>query len=152
MNLFEQYADSTIVENLELREKTVVYDNKRPIKIELDLSKNVLISLVKANNMEHYIDCSANIYYTGKRFPSTIALNKLYYFVPYIKKKGIRDLYLIKIVRLGCFKEGQADEDKNDIRLVFEIEYIKQIFDDYKHLDLKIWRTFTDTTLGQILQ
>lgn len=152
LNLFEQYADSNIVENFELREKTVAYDNKRPIKIELDLSKNVLISLVKANNMEHYMDCSANIYYTGKRFPSTIALNKLYYFVPYIKKKGIRDLYLIKIVRLGCFREGQADEDKNDIRLVFEIEYIKQIFDDYKHLDLKIWRTFTDTTLGQILQ
>ena len=31
----------------------------------------------------------------GKRFPSTVALNKLYYFMPYIKRKGIRDLYLI---------------------------------------------------------
>ena len=28
-------------------------------------------------------------------------LNKLYYFMPYIKGKGVRDLYLIKIARIG---------------------------------------------------
>jgi len=35
--------------------------------------------------------------------------------------------------------------------LVFEIEFVKQLFDDYKPIELKIWRTFTDTTLKEII-
>ena len=46
----------------------------------LELDKRVLISLVKPDNVEHYIDHSAKVYYTGKKFPTTVALNKLYYF------------------------------------------------------------------------
>ena len=71
--------------------------------------------------------------------------------MPYLSGKGIRDLYYIKIVRLGYRKEGQANEDKNDLRLVFEIERVSQLFDDYKMVKLEIWRTFTDTTLDKIL-
>ncbi len=118
---------------------------------EADIDKNVLVSLVKEDNMEQYLDQSAKIYYTGKKFPSTVALNKLYYFMPYVKRKGIRDLYLIKIARVGTRKEGQPDSDPNDFRLVFEIQFIKQLFDDYKPIDLEIWRTFTDTNLKTIL-
>lgn len=44
------------------------------------------------------------------------------------------------------------DEDKNDIRLVFEIEFIKQIFDEYKPIELRIWHTFTDTKLIDIIK
>lgn len=123
---------------------------KRMPESIVDDSRNVLISLVKADNIEHYIDQSAKIYYTGKRFPASVALNKLYYFMPYIKNKGVRDLYLIKIARIGTRKEGQPDNDPNDIRLVFEIEFVKQLFDDYKAVELKIWHTFTDTTLGEL--
>ena len=36
---------------------------------------------------------------------------------------------------------------KNDLRLVFEIERVGQLFDDYKKVQLEIWRTFTDITL-----
>lgn len=114
---------------------------------DIHLTKNVLISLVKADN----IDQSARIYYTGKKFPSTVALNKLYYFMPYIKRKGIRDLYLIKIARVGTRKEGQSDNDSNDFRLVFEIEFVKRLFKEYKAVELKIWRTFTDTTMEDLL-
>ena len=143
LNLFDtlQLYPDKIIEN------TLIESNELPI----DLSKNVLISLVKADNMEQYLDKSAKVYYTGKRFPSTVALNKLYYFMPYIKKRGIRDLYLIKIARVGTRKEGQPYEDKSDLRLVFEIEYIGELFKDYKPIDLKIWHTFTDTTLSQII-
>jgi len=118
---------------------------------DVDESKNVLISLVKPDNVERFLDQSAKIYYTGKRFPSTVALNKLYYFMPYIKRKGIRDLYLIKIARVGTRKEGQPDNDPNDFRLVFEIEFVKKLFKDYKPVELEIWRTFTDTNLRAIL-
>ncbi|MBQ0006255.1 MAG: site-specific DNA-methyltransferase, partial [Alistipes sp.] len=93
----------------------------------------------------------AKIYYTGKKFPTTVALNKLYYFMPYLSGKGIRDLYYIKIARLGYRKEGQVGEDKNDLRLVLEIERVGQLFDDYKKVTLEIWRTFTDTTISKVI-
>ena len=118
--------------------------------LKYDRSKNVLISYVKSDNIEHYLDRSAKIYYTGKRFPATVALNKLFYFIPYFKGKGIRDLYLIKTARVGTRKEGQPDNDPNDFRLVFEIEYIDQIFDEYKPIALEIWRSFTDTNMTDL--
>ena len=126
-------------------------ENPRDQEPSMDMDKNVLISLVKNDNVERYLDQSAKIYYTGKKFPSSVALNKLYYFMPYIKRKGIRDLYLIKIARVGTRKEGQPDNDPNDFRLVFEIEFVKKLFDDYKPVELEIWHTFTDTKLKVIL-
>jgi len=35
---------------------------------------------------------------------------------------------------------------------VFEIEFVRQLFPDYKPIDLNIWHTFTDTKLEKILQ
>ncbi len=107
--------------------------------------------MVKKDNIESYIDQTAKIYYTGKKFPSSVALNKLYYFMPYFKGKGIKDLYLIKVARIGTRKEGQQDEDKNDLRLVFEIKFVKQLFNDFMPVNLDIWRTFSDTTMENIL-
>ena len=71
--------------------------------------------------------------------------------MPYIKRKGIRDLYLIKIARVGTRKEGQPDNDPNDLRLVFEIKFVKQLFEDYHPIELKIKRTYTDTTVNELL-
>lgn len=139
-----QYPES-IVENV------VPELDSQTDEVELDENKNVLISIVKNDNVKRYLDQTAEIYYTGKRFPSTVALNKLYYFMPYVKNKGIRDLYLIKIARVGTRKEGQPDNDPNDFRLVFEIEFQKQLFSDYKPVELKIWHTFTDTNLKEVL-
>ena len=133
---------------------TNIVENKlfSTLNLDIDKSKNVLISLVKTDNIEQYLDRSAKVYYTGKKFPSTVALNKLYYFMPYMKNKGIRDLYFIKIARVGTRKEGQPDEDKNDFRLVFEIEFVEQMFDDYMPVHLNIWHAFTDTTLCELLK
>ena len=35
-------------------------------------------------------------------------------------------------------------------RLVFEIEYVDQLFDEYRPIELKIWRTFTDTSIEEL--
>jgi len=118
----------------------------------LELEKHVLISLVKPDNIEYYENQSAKIYYTGKKFPTTVALNKLYYFMPYIKGRGVRDLYLIKIVRVGTKKEVHPECEDNDFRLVFEIQYIMQLFESYRPIHLNIWRTFTDTTIEALLK
>ena len=139
--------------------KEIVRNQSQEIDLDsLDLSKNVLICNVKKDNVEHFLDGTAKIYYTGKRFPSTVALNKLYYFIPYIGKQcdldyyGIRDLYLIKIARVGSRREGELDNDPNDLRLVFELQFVKHLFADYKKQRLQIWETYTDTTLEQLVE
>lgn len=152
LELFDQYNLEPIVQNFMVRDEYVIYGNSsEKQQLPIDFGKNLLICNVKKDNWEQYHDRSAKIYYTGKKFPTTVALNKLYYFMPYISGKGVRDLYYIKTARLGYRKEGQEHEDKNDLRLVFEIEYIGQLFDDYKKVRLEIWRTFTDTTIDSIL-
>lgn len=164
LKLLEQYPDK-IIENKPIyasaacrivMPKADVITPEKSVSVTEDLegidpTKNLLVSLVKADNMEQYLDQTAKIYYTGKKFPSTVALNKLYYFMPYIAKQGVKDLYYIKIARVGTRKEGQPDNDPNDFRLVFEIEFVKELFPNYKKVHLDIWQTFKDTTLADML-
>lgn len=130
-----------------------IVENKERINVNgLDTKKNLLVSLVKNDTIKLLLDGSINIYYTGKKFPSSVELNHLYYFMPYRKSKGIRDLYYIKVARVGSKHEVHPDADPNDLRLVFEIEFVKQLFPDYKPFRLAIWETFTDTTLEKIIE
>ena len=72
--------------------------------------------------------------------------------MPYVKGKGVKDIYLIKIARVGSKHEVHPDADENDFRLVFDIEKVGQLFEKYKMVPLQIWRTFTDTTIKELLQ
>lgn len=141
-DIAKQYP-SNIVENKSITQHL--------IDESIDPSKNVLISLVKHDNTAIFLNHSVKIYYTGSKFPSTVALNKLYYFMPYVKGKGIKDLYLIKIARVGTKQEVYPECKDNDFRLVFELEYIKPLFSTYIPIHLDIWYTFTDTKLSNIL-
>lgn len=154
LSLFEEYGEHPITENFIVHDNndTSSYDKMMSKRNIIKEDKNVLISLVKKDNEKAFLDKSAKVYYTGKKFPTTVALNKLFYFMPYIKGKGVKDLWLIKVARLGFRKEGTPLEDKNDLRLVFEIEYVSPIFDDYQSVELKIWRTFTDSTIYELLK
>lgn len=132
----------------------IIQNSSQEIDLDnLDVSRNVLICNVKKDNTRHFLDGTAKIYYTGKEFPSTIALNKLYYFIPYFGTKcglgftGFRDLYLIKIARVGTRKEGEPDNNPKDLRLVFELQFVKRLSEQYQSHRLNIWNTFTDTTL-----
>ena len=153
-SLFEKYGDEPITDNSMVHDDInwEKYGGKPQQAAMVDETKNVVISLVKKDNEKIFLDGSATIYYTGKKFPTSVALNKLFYFMPYIKGKGVRDLFLIRIARLGYRKEGTPEEDKNDLRLVFEVQFVNQLFDDYKPVELKIWRTFTDTTIGKLIK
>ena len=121
--------------------------------VALDQTKRLLIGLVKEDNNEYFLDnAPTKIYYTGKtrNFPSTIALNKLYYFMPYIKGKGVRDLYVIRIARIGNKAEIHPQSKDKEPRLVFELELLKQ-FPDYINIQPNILYTYRDTTLGYIV-
>ena len=128
--------------------------NKPKKTYQLDVTKRLLIGFVKEDNEKYFLsEESSKLYYTGNvsRFPSTIALNKLYYFMPYIKGKGVRDLYLIKIVRVGSKTEVHPEvEDSKAPRLVFELEYLESL-PEYKMVTLNFQRAFTDTFLGKVL-
>lgn len=134
-------------------EELVVNKPKKTYK--LDSTKRLLIGLVKKDNEDYFLSQEpSKLYYTGNvgTFPSTIALNKLYYFMPHIKGKGVRDLYLIKIVRIGSKTEIHPEvEDTKAPRLVFELEYLESL-PEYKMINLNFQRAFTDTFLGRVIK
>lgn len=145
-DLLAEYPDG-IISSLVKESQTIGYGKLS----QVDMSKNVLVCFVKKDNISQYLDKSATVYYTGKKFPSTVELDKLCYFIPHLSGQGIRDLYRIKVARVGTRKEGQAGNNPNDYRLVFEIEYIKQLFPEYKQSILEIWHTYTDTILEKLI-
>lgn len=122
--------------------------------LKLDKSKNLLIGFVKSDNQDYFLNITpTKIYYTGKTksFPSTVALNKLFYFMPYIKGKGVRDLYLIRIARIGNKAEVVKNSKDIEPRLVFELEFLQQL-PEYVPIRLNIFNTYTDTVLGRIFK
>lgn len=123
-------------------------------QFKLEKAKNLLIGFVKSDNTEYFLDGSqTKTYYTGKTksFPSTIALNKLYYFMPYIKGRGVRDLYLIRVARIGSKAEVHKDCDDKDPRLVFDLEFLQSL-PEYVSVRLNMFNTYCDTTLGRIME
>ena len=123
-------------------------------QFKLEMTKSLLIGFVKPDNTEYFLDGSqTKIYYTGKTksFPSTVAINKLYYFMPYIKGKGVRDLYLIRIARIGSKAEVHKDSDDKDPRLVFDLEFLQSL-PEYVSVKLNMFNTYCDTTLGRIME
>lgn len=70
-----------------------------------------------------------------------------------IKRKllsmGVRDLYLVKIARIGNKAEIPPECEDEEPRLVFELEYLDSL-KDYKMITLNYLRTYTDTVLGRV--
>lgn len=121
---------------------------------KLEMNKHLLIGYVKPDNIDYFLEKElSKIYYTGKTksFPSTIALNSLYYFMPYIKGKGVRDLYLIRVARIGNKAEIHPESADKESRLVFDLEYLQSL-SDYKPVKLNIFNTYRDTLLGSIMK
>lgn len=127
--------------------------NKPKKNYTLDMTKNLLIGFVKEDNKNYFLDGGqTKIYYTGKTksFPSTIALNKLFYFMPYIKGKGVKDLYLIRIARIGNKAEIHPETEDREPRLVFELEYLESL-PNYVVIKPNIFNTYRDTVLGKVM-
>lgn len=138
--------------NLFDNESEPLIHNTRKKVYTLDYTKHVLIGFVKPDNQDYFLDGGlTKIYYTGKTksFPSTVALNKLYYFMPYIKGKGVKDLYLVRIVRIGNKAEIHPEIKDKDPRLVFELEYLESL-SEYTPIKLNLFHTYCDTLLGRI--
>ena len=124
----------------------------------VEIGNRVLIGLVKEDNrlFQAFMDGTATLYYSGKQFPTTIALQDLHFFMPYIKGKGIRDVYEIVKVRTITGKEAkQTDEDDADskaLRLAFELRYVHKQYAEFQPIDTKkmIGYTFVNTTFDKL--
>lgn len=128
--------------------------NKPKKNYSLDKNKPLLIGFVREDNTDYFLDGGqTKIYYTGKTksFPSTVALNKLFYFMPYIKGRGVKDLYLIRIARIGSKAEIHPESEDKDPRLVFELEYLESL-PHYVMLKPNIFHTYRNTVLGRVFE
>lgn len=111
---------------------------------EIEVHDRVLVGLVKTTGgklgyMESFENGTATLYYTGSKFPTSIPLDNLHLFVPYIKEKGVRDVYEITRIRTITSSEAKSDSEAgDDLRLAFELGRCKKLFDDYRSHKLNI--------------
>lgn len=126
----------------------------------MEVGNRVLIGLVGDNNRgraakDKFLDGTATLYYTGSKFPTTIALQNLHFFMPYIKGQGVRDVYEITRVRTISAKEAKqqdGEEGENDIRLAFELRFVRRQYPCYQPVDTSKMAnyTFIDTTFDKL--
>lgn len=125
----------------------------------VEVGNRVLIGLVKKNPQTIYYQSfekgEATLYYTGKKFPTTIALHDLHFFIPYIKGTGIRDVYEVVKVRTITSREAKQDDNEgDDLRLAFGLKFSHRLFQDYRMLKKNrlIFDSFIDTTFEKIAE
>ena len=125
----------------------------------LKVPNRVLVGLVGNSTRPGYTqsfhDGNAILYYTGPKFPTTISLHDLNYFIPYIKGEGVRDIYEIVRVRTITSKEAkqvEGDEVTDDMRLAFELRFSRKLFANYQPIDTHklINYTFIDTSFDKM--
>ncbi len=120
----------------------------------------VLIGVVspstRKNYNENFEKGEADIYYTGPKFPSTIALHDLHFFIPYFKGEGIRDVY--EITKIRTIKGSEAKEftpdetHSDDIRLAFHLRFHHKVSEQIIKIDTSgmIDYSFIDTNFENL--
>lgn len=112
----------------------------------VEVHDRVLVGLVKDKAA-----FDGSLYYTRSKFPTTISLNNLHYFMPYEKGVGVQEIYEIKRIRTITSKEAKNDSSANDdLRLAFELGDHKPFFPAPKMISLSIDYSFSDTTIGEL--
>lgn len=102
------------------------------------------------------MDGTETLYYSGKQFPTAIALHDLHFFMPYIRGHGVRDVYEITKMPTITGKEAkQTDEDdagSKALRLAFELRYVRKQYTNLQPIDTTkmIGYTFIDTTVDKL--
>lgn len=125
-----------------------------------EVGNRVLLGLVRQSTRPGYyqsfLNGTAELYYTGAHFPTTISLHDLHFFMPIIKGKGVRDVYEITAVRTITSREArqQATAPDNDMRLAFSLRPHHRQYPDYRPIDPRQLKdyTFIDTTFDHLAE
>lgn len=112
--------------------------------------EHALVCLIPEELEEKALNRTLVGYYTGYRFPSTINLLKTRYFIPYIKGRGIRDIYQIHTIHAGTKHDLIPSSKDRYMRLFFDFTFDRQLFDEYMPTVLKVWYTYTDASIAEI--
>lgn len=124
----------------------------------VEVGNRVLLGLVKPSVRKGYFDTfeegTAELYYTGAHFPTSVSLHDLHFFMPIIKGKGIRDVYEITQVRTITSREAhQISTDlDNDMRLAFTLKFHHHYFEQFRKIDMQSAKlySFVDTTFAEL--
>lgn len=125
----------------------------------VEIGNRVLIGLIRGSRpgyVEEFENREATLYYTGKHFPTTIELQNLHFFIPYMKEKGVRDVYEIVKVRTITSQEARKmegpDVNTDDLRLAFELRFSRSLSENYQKITKKMANyTFIDTTFDALM-
>lgn len=126
--------------------------------VYVDVGNRVLIGLVKENNKQYqaFRNGKATLYYTGREFPTTIALHDLHFFMPYIKGEGVCDVYEIVKMRTITSREAKQmdseDAESHTLRLAFELRFVRKQRPYPQPIDTSkfVERTFIDTSFEKL--
>ena len=104
---------------------------------QYDSLANVIVGVVKNDNVEPFLHGNAKLYYFGKRFPSKYNIKNIDYFAPYFNG-GIRGYYDVSTVRYARKNEiVQSVEFEDDSsRIVLELSSYHHISDTPQKISL----------------
>ena len=103
-----------------------------------------------------FVDGKATLYYTGRQFPTTIALRNLHFFMSYVKGRGMSDVYGDNRVRAITGKEakgtGEDGDGGNDLRLAFELRFVRRLYPRMRPVNAGkfVNYTFLDTSFDRL--
>lgn len=111
---------------------------------------NIIIGLIPEKNKNAFLSKEGRYYYTGNKIPKIIDFTNTFLFMPYIKGKGVRDLYMIKSAWIGEKKDIGLNGKEGDLRIIFKLKFLKQLFSSYIPIHLNVWHTYTYSNLQRI--
>ena len=76
--------------------------------------------------------------------------SKIYTMKRTLSLKGVRDLYLVRIARIGNKAEVHPETEDADSRLVFELEFLESL-PEYVDVRPNIMYAYRDTLLGKVM-
>lgn len=76
--------------------------------------------------------------------------SKIYTMKRTLSLKGVRDLYLVRIARIGNKAEIHPETEDADSRLVFELEFLESL-PEYVDVRPNIMYAYRDTLLGKVM-
>ena len=108
---------------------------------------NIIIGLIPEKSQNDFLSKRGQYYYTGNKIPKVIDFRSTFL---YIKCKGVRDLYMIKSAWIGEKKDIGLNGKEGDLRIIFKLKFLKQLFSSYMPIHLNVWHTYTYSNLQRI--
>lgn len=151
LDLFGLYGCTAIADSGQCHDAREGYGVNVGNGVVIESERRCLICLIHKDFEKPYHEHTATVIYTGRRFPASVDLTQMFYFMPYLKGKGIKDLYRITSVRLTDMAGDRPNGTPKDLQLAFEIRFVGQVFNDYVPTELDLMSKYSDKCSDEII-